>query len=84
VPVIRETIKRSAPTMNFPGTRAMYDALDKGLLASMTSGKPVKDAMNEAAAEWTKIIKKKGEKKMLDQINAQRAAFPTIVDKMPS
>jgi multiple sugar transport system substrate-binding protein len=84
VPVIKETIVRSAPTMNFPGTRAMYDALDRNLQAAMTSGKPVKEAMNDAAAEWTKIIKKKGEKKMHEQINAQRAAFPVVVDKMPT
>ena len=31
-----------------------------------------------------KIIKKKGENKMHEQINAQRSAFPTIVDKMPA
>jgi multiple sugar transport system substrate-binding protein len=84
VPVIRETIIRSAPTMNFPGTRAMYDALDKNLIAAMTGGTGVKEAMNDAAAEWTKIIKRKGEKKMLDQINAARAGFPKIVDKMPA
>jgi multiple sugar transport system substrate-binding protein len=62
----------------------MYDALDKNLQAAMTGGKSVKEAMDEAATEWTKIIKKKGEKKMLDQIDASRAAFPTIVDNMPS
>lgn len=84
VPVIKETIVRSAPTLNVPGTRAMYDALDKNLQAAMTGGKSVKEAMNDAASEWKKIVKKKGEKKMLDQINASRAAFPTIVDKMPS
>jgi multiple sugar transport system substrate-binding protein len=84
VPVIKETIVRSAPTMNFPGTRAMYDALDRNLQAAMTSGKPVKEAMSDAASEWTKIIKKKGEKKMHEQINAQRAAFPVVVDKMPA
>jgi multiple sugar transport system substrate-binding protein len=84
VPVIKETIVRSAPTLNLPGTRAMYDALDKNLQAAMTGGKSVKEAMDEAATEWTKIIKKKGEKKMLDQIDASRAAFPTIVDNMPS
>jgi hypothetical protein len=50
----------------------------------MTGGKSVKEAMNDAAGEWTKIIKKKGEKKMHDQINAQRPAFPTIIDKMPA
>ena len=30
----------------------------------MTGGKSVKEAMNDAAGEWTKIIRKKGEKKM--------------------
>jgi multiple sugar transport system substrate-binding protein len=84
LPVIKETIIRSAPTMNFPGTRAMYDALDKNLQAAMTGGKTVKDAMNDAAGEWTKIIKRKGEKKMHEQINAQRSAFPIVVDKMPA
>lgn len=84
VPVIRETIIRSAPTMNFPGTRAMYDALDKNLQAAMTGSKGVKEAMNDAAAEWTKVIKRKGEKKMLEQINAARAGFPKIIDKMPA
>jgi multiple sugar transport system substrate-binding protein len=84
VAAIKETIPRSAPTLNVPGARAMYDALDKGLLGVMTGSKSAKDAMNDAAAEWTKIIKKKGEKKMIDQINALRSAFPTIVDKMPT
>ena len=67
-----------------PGNGAMYDALDKNLQAAMTGGKTVKDAMNDAAGEWTKIIKKKGEKKMHEQINAQRSAFPVVIDKMPA
>ncbi len=84
LPVIRETIVRSGPTMNFPGTRAMYDALDKNLQAAMTGGKSVKKAMDDAAAEWTQIIRRKGEKQMLEQINASRSAFPAIIDKMPT
>jgi multiple sugar transport system substrate-binding protein len=84
VPMIKETIVRSAPTLNLPGTRAMYDALDKNLQAAMTEGKPVKEAMDAAAAEWTRIIKRKGERRMIDQMNASRSGYPTLIDKMPA
>lgn len=84
VPVIKETIVRSAPTMNFPGARAMYSALDKQLQAAMVDGKSVKKALDDAAAEWQSIIKRKGEKQMLEQINAARSAYPTLVEKVPS
>lgn len=78
---IRETIARSAPTINFAGQTALDAALDEELQAALTGQKSAEDAMVEATRKWEKIIRRKGEDKMIPIIQASRAAWPTLVDK---
>lgn len=81
VPIIRETIKRSAPTINFAGQTAFDNALDEQLQAALVGDISAEDAMKRAAKAWRKIIRKKGETKMVDAIRKSKAAWPTIIDK---
>jgi multiple sugar transport system substrate-binding protein len=77
---IRETISRSAPTINFAGQTALDAALDEELQAALTGQKTAEQAMQEASKKWKRIIQRKGEDKMIPIINASRAAWPTLVD----
>jgi multiple sugar transport system substrate-binding protein len=81
VPVIRETIKRSVPTLAIPGAFGLHNILDENISAAMTGSATVEEAMKKAAAEWRKFIKKKGEKRMLDALNAARSGWPSVIDK---
>ena len=77
---IRETISRSAPTINFAGQTALDSALDEELQAALTGQKSPEDAMKAAQAKWERVIRRKGEDKMIPVIQASRAAWPTIVE----
>lgn len=80
VPMIQETIKRSAPTLNFAGQTALDNALDEELQAALTGQKTPAEAMEGAASKWERIIRRKGGDKMLEAIAASRSAWPSIVD----
>ncbi|MCZ6894379.1 MAG: extracellular solute-binding protein [Gammaproteobacteria bacterium] len=80
VPVIRETIKRSVPTMNYPGAASLHNALDENVQAAMVGGMTAKEAMERTAKDWRRSIKKRGETKMIDAINADRSGWPTLID----
>ncbi len=77
---IRETIARSAPTINFAGQTALDTALDEELQAALTGQKSPEDAMKSAQRKWERTIRRKGEDKMIPVIQASRAAWPTIVE----
>jgi multiple sugar transport system substrate-binding protein len=81
VPIIRETIKRSAPTINFAGQTAFDNALDEQLQSALAGQITAEQAMKRAAKAWRKIIRKKGEKRMVEAIRKSKAAWPTIIDK---
>jgi len=77
---IRETIARSAPTINFAGQTALDAALDEELQAALTGQKSPEDAMVAAQAKWERVIQRKGEDKMIPVIQASRSAWPTLVE----
>ena len=80
-PIIQETIKRSAPTINYAGQTAFDNALDEQLQAALVGEISAADAMRNASKAWRKIIKKKGENKMVQSIRDSKAAWPTIIDQ---
>lgn len=82
VPVIQETIKRSAPTLNFAGQTALDGALDEELQAALTNQKTPEEAMKDCARRWTQIIQRKGKDRTIEAINASRAAWPVVVDDL--
>lgn len=81
VPAIRETIKRSVPTLAIPGAFGLHNILDENISAAMTGTATVKEAMTKAAEEWRKFIKKKGEDRMIEAINAAKSGWPTLIDQ---
>ncbi len=77
---LRETIARSVPTINFAGQTALDAALDEELQAALTGQKSAEEAMLAAQDKWIRIIRRKGEDKMIPIIQASRAAWPTVID----
>ena len=78
--IVRETVARSVPTINFAGATAFHNALDENLMAALTKTKTPEQAMADTAAEWQKITRRTGEDKILEAIKANRAAWPTVLD----
>jgi len=82
VGTIRETIKRSVPSINFAGSQNFHNALDENLLAALTGRKTAEQAMRDTARSWQRTIRQIGEEKLISAISKNRAAWPTIVDKV--
>ncbi len=81
VPVIQETIRRSAPTLNFAGQTALDNALDEEIQAMLTGQKSPKEAMENAQKRWERIIRRRGSEEMEEAIHKSRFAWPTVIDK---
>ena len=43
--VVRETVARTVPTINYPGATAFHNALDENLIAALTKAKTPEQAM---------------------------------------
>ena len=78
--IVRETVARTVPTINYPGATAFHNALDENLVASLTGAKTAAQAMADASSAWTEIVQRTGEDKIIEAIQANKAAWPTIVD----
>jgi len=78
--VVRETVARTVPTINYPGATAFHNALDENLMASLTGSKTAEQAMADTADEWTRIVRRTGEAKIIEAVIANKAAWPTVVD----
>jgi multiple sugar transport system substrate-binding protein len=78
--VVRETVKRTVPTINYPGATAFHNALDENLVAALTKAKSAEQAMADTEAEWLKIARRTGEAKLLEAIKSNKEAWPTVLD----
>jgi multiple sugar transport system substrate-binding protein len=78
--VVRETVARTVPTINFAGATAFHNALDENLMAALTKAKTPEQAMADAAAEWEKITRRTGQDKIIEAVLANKAAWPTVLD----
>ena len=78
--VVRETVARTVPTINYPGATAFHNALDENLMASLTGAKTAAQAMADTADAWAKITRRTGEEKIIEAIKANKAAWPTVLD----
>ncbi len=78
--VVRETVARTVPTINYAGATAYHNALDENLMAALTKAKTPEQAMADVEKEWKKITRRTGEDKVIEAIKANRAGWPTIVD----
>lgn len=78
--VVRETVARTVPTINYPGATAFHNALDENLVAALTKAKTAEQAMADTEAEWKKIARRTGEEKLLEAIKTNKEAWPTVLD----
>lgn len=78
--VVRESVERTVPTINYPGATAFHNALDENLMAALTGGMSPEDAMANTERQWQRIARRTGEDKLLEAIQANKAAWPDIVD----
>jgi multiple sugar transport system substrate-binding protein len=78
--VVRESVARTVPSINFAGATAFHSALDENLVASLTGAKTAQQAMADTAASWKQTFDKIGSEKMLEAIKTNKAAWPTVVD----
>ena len=76
---IRETIARSAPTINFAGQGALDNALDENLQAALTGSMTAEEAMVNTEKAWTKLLSRRQEESVA-AIQASLAAWPSIID----
>ncbi|KGM50574.1 extracellular solute-binding protein [Pseudooceanicola atlanticus] len=82
--VVRESVKRTVPTINYPGATAFHNALDENLMAALTGGMDAEQAMANTERQWKRIARRVGEDKLIEAIQANKAAWPTIMDPASS
>jgi multiple sugar transport system substrate-binding protein len=82
IAVLRETVARTVPTINYPGATAFHNALDENLMAALTGAKTSEQAMADTASEWERIVRRTGQEKIAEAIQASRPAWPTIIDPL--
>jgi multiple sugar transport system substrate-binding protein len=70
------------PTINYPGATAFHNALDENLMAALTGAKTSEQAMADTASEWERIVRRTGQEKIAEAIQANRPAWPTIIDPL--
>jgi multiple sugar transport system substrate-binding protein len=78
--IVRETVARTVPTINYPGATAFHNALDENLMAALTGAKTAEQAMVDTSSEWEKITRRTGQEKIAEAITANKAAWPTVLD----
>lgn len=78
--VVRESVRRTVPTINYPGATAFHNALDENLVAALTGSMSAADAMANTEKQWKRIARRVGEDKLVDAIRANKAAWPDVID----
>ena len=86
--VVRETVARTVPTINYPGATAFHNALDENLMAALTKAKTAEQAMADTESEWKKITRRTGQEKIAEAITRQQGgladrARPRLTDTTP-
>ncbi|MDL2398257.1 extracellular solute-binding protein [Rhizobium mayense] len=80
--VVRETVSRTVPSINYPGATAFHNALDENLVAALTKTKTAEQAMADTEKQWTRIARRIGEDKLIEAIKTNKQAWPTVVDPL--
>ncbi len=78
--IVRETVARTVPTINYPGATAFHNALDENLVAALTKTKSPEDAMADTERQWNRIARRIGEDKLVSAIKSNKEAWPTVLD----
>lgn len=80
--VVRDTVARTVPTINYPGATAFHNALDENLVAALTKAKTPEEAMADTEKQWTRIARRIGEDKLISAVKANKEAWPTVLDSV--
>jgi multiple sugar transport system substrate-binding protein len=80
VPTMTGSIERSVPPLNLNGASEYETALDTNVQAVIAGQKTAEQAMADCEAEWEKITDRLGRDKQIEAIQAQVAAYSTVVD----
>ncbi|KQV41558.1 extracellular solute-binding protein [Rhizobium sp. Root1204] len=80
--IVRETVARTVPTINYPGATAFHNALDENLMAALTKSKTPEQAMADTERQWQRIARRTGEEKLLEAIKTNKEAWPTVLDPL--
>ena len=59
--IVRETVPRTVPSINYPGATAFHNALDENLVAACAKTKTPEQAMADTEREWKRIARRVGE-----------------------
>lgn len=78
--IVRESVRRTVPTINYPGATAFHNALDENLTAALTGSMSAEDAMANTERQWKRIARRVGEEKLVEAVSANKAAWPDIID----
>jgi multiple sugar transport system substrate-binding protein len=78
--IVKESVARTVPTINYPGATAFHNALDENLVAALTKSKTPEQAMADTEKQWKRIARRTGEDKLVEAIKANKAAWPTLAD----
>ena len=81
VPVIEGTVARAVPTIAIPGQFAMHNTLSENLVSALAGEISAQEAMENTAKSWRRHIRKKGEDKMTELINAAKSGWSTVIDQ---
>ena len=80
--MVRETVARTVPTINYPGATAFHNALDENLMAALTKSKTPEEAMADTERQWQRIARRTGEEKLIEAIKSNKEAWPTVLDPL--
>jgi len=78
--IVRETVPRTVPSINYPGATAFHSALDENLVAACTKAKTPEQAMADTEKQWKRIARRIGEDKLVEAIRTNKEAWPTVLD----
>ncbi|MCR9138621.1 MAG: extracellular solute-binding protein [Alphaproteobacteria bacterium] len=78
--VVRESVRRTVPTINYPGATAFHNALDENLVGALTGSMSAQEAMANTERSWKRISRRVGEDKLVEAIQANKAAWPDLTD----
>ena len=81
VPIIEGTVARAVPTIAIPGQFAMHNTLSENLVAALAGEISSQEAMENTAKSWRRHLRKKGEDKMIELINAAKSGWSTVIDQ---
>lgn len=82
--VVRSSVERTVPSINYPGATAFHNALDENLMATLTGAKSPEQAMADTERQWRRVARRVGEEKLVEAIRANLAAWPEVLDSLPA